>query len=1064
MSIFNPRKSTAPSTALELTLAVEPTVVELTKNDKYCVARLPALPAVLDDTTLILNGYTDNRTRHAVAVGESTIHVWNYRLTDSTPLVYEFPIDPSNVLPLAILTNPSSGARDPGVVIINTELGHVRFYESVQHAPALGIINNKSLEAQIGINARGGEHITLAENVEPAGIVVATSWKRVVLVTIRDFKNKPALLTTELLAPAKSLFLTGWLRPHGVDDKKVANEIVSIKSGAATNLSQEIIVQDSHGGFYKFVYQAAAADGVPYVDSKKTSRHGLASYFENNLDGFIPGSALNVKFLDLAPVTLENLTDMYAALILVADDFKGSGNRLFIVTVRIDDSGVLLYGSHRLTSYKLTPIASINKPKLYVPQGNSAFVVIDNVVILTDITQPGASARWEDAVVLSSSVNLIGLGHENPTRRSHPALVLLTGNSGVLRVERFPNTDPVDANTIIKSHIEQAIYYNELQAIDFDRSDDSTRVAQVIVDVANEVVSNTSPYLPKFLPSISDFLSKKASLLHELIKYTERNYPSLRAQVVPNILHSLEKTQVAYHLWKFVSKSTALQSELAKLIGPGDDVFRTFFSDRVSDINSVFTRFVEDLLSNGYATSELVHVLVQTMYYGVYENEHKFAAEIPVFRLWVFDTELLIRIEEVYTKAYCENGDFLPEQARADLIKLTEVLYFLCTNAISYMQWEGELPDQLAEYVRWYSLRKNEWMRALTKNNLVEEAMLIAEKYQDFSSLAEVLSTSEAANYEPYFDKYGYDFALSLYGYYLKSDNVKSLLLGFGEYNHYLQRYFDENPAKVAHVAWIRELLDGQFGAGSKTLIHSANAHANDFQDNRELKFALAKLAAVAAKKSGTIGLEDVVADADANLVQIGIQTHLYQDILRAVDGEVHLLSLEYILSNFINTSISTSRAAVEKAYPSFSTNRPLSKSDLISLLSVVKPSLYPQGFADALKVAEYLDQEDFSYHAQLVWLRVVNADDWLFLESTLANSDDYNKYLAHETALYKTLAAVSKAAVAELDKLVSTKGQSYNSFEDYINVDEDDSVHVFASNLDKYNLVAWIDALKADV
>ncbi|KAK7680132.1 hypothetical protein QCA50_016857 [Cerrena zonata] len=185
-------------------------VLELTKNDKYCVSKLPALPSVFNENNgeAVFNGYSDHLSNYSLVVASGSIYVWNYKSIDTTPLLFQFPLDKDSLdskLPLAILTNPSTGnSQDPGLVIINATTGDVKFYESVQHAPALGIINNKQLESNIPIQSRHGEYITLAENVEPAGIMVATSWKRVVLVTIRDFQSKPHLSTHELLSPSKS--------------------------------------------------------------------------------------------------------------------------------------------------------------------------------------------------------------------------------------------------------------------------------------------------------------------------------------------------------------------------------------------------------------------------------------------------------------------------------------------------------------------------------------------------------------------------------------------------------------------------------------------------------------------------------------------------------------------------------------------------------------------------------------------------------------------------------------------------------------------------------------------
>lgn len=125
--------------------------------------------------------------------------MWSYKLTDSIPLSIEFPIDKSRFkLPMAILTRPSSGTgQDPGLIIIDGISGLVKFYESVQHAPSLGLINDKSLELNLPL--KKNECIVVAENIEPSGIVIATNFNRCLLISLRDFKSKPQLGYLELL-------------------------------------------------------------------------------------------------------------------------------------------------------------------------------------------------------------------------------------------------------------------------------------------------------------------------------------------------------------------------------------------------------------------------------------------------------------------------------------------------------------------------------------------------------------------------------------------------------------------------------------------------------------------------------------------------------------------------------------------------------------------------------------------------------------------------------------------------------------------------------------------------
>lgn len=1148
MSIFKPRQSGGSSTNTPVPAAVADSNIstidtpkssphELTKNEKYCVSTLPALPPVLHNASEsnILNGYTDYRSNHAIVIDSEEIYVWNYKSTDPSPLCFQFPLEPLNgSIPLAILTTPSNGSTDdPGLVIINSETGLVKFYESVQHAPALGLINNKSLETYVNILSNHGEYITLAENIEPAGIAIATSWKRVVLVTLRDFKGKPQLSMTQLIGPSKSSSIFSGFFSRGPSDTKMNNEIVSIKSGKVSNngSTQEIIVQDSNGGFHNFTFHSLSANGVPYIESKKTVKHSIAPYLENNLDGFIPGSSFNIKFLDLWPLEVEQQENIYAALVFVYDNFKTESEKsLLVITLKIDQSGVLLYGSHRLTTYdKDIPISLVNKPRLYIPKpGVAAFVILDNAIILTDIKtnyidsqsiNTYYSPRWEDVVKLKSSVQLIGQGYENPSTSSNPSLILLTKNSGVIRVERFKEEDSemdvdVEANsndpiTIIKSHIEQGIFYNGSSTIDFDIKetyDDETTI-EAVKQIISDILYNKSPYLPAFLPSIKDFLRLKLNLFHELISYASRNFSQVFPQVLPIILKPLEMTDVSLNFYNFINNDQGhvdyYKSVLKDLIvkenildSPTDDLIRSFFSQGTEYINGILTDFIARLIADSTSLDTILDILVSTVYNGVFLNEQKYIMgnEVEIFRLWVFDTDLLIRLEEVFSNAYCgNNGDFeilSSTKIRSALLHLTETLYYLCTNAIQFMQWEGQSDEQLKEYLRWYRARKYDWIHALMKYGLNEEAITIAEKYQDFQSLAEVLESEKdqisntyvensveyitlLKRYELYFEKYEYKFASSLYDFYLKSDKIKSLLLNFDNYKPYLVRYFQENPKKTAEVAWIREVLDEDFALASKTLINSAEHDVDGFQNNRELKYSLGKLAAIAAKSgnSGDVNvrvLDEYVGDCENHLTLIEIQDAIYNEVLKSLHGEEQLITFDFVLSNYINRDIgSSAKEIIEPFFGRFSHSQQLSRNELIELSTLIKPSVtFSEGFANALKVsALLLNDQSFSYYCQLTWLRLLTTtDDWSIVKESQNLSDEESKKRLTNTILYKTLKKIGADSplVEELTALTESKGESVLNHEDgELNRK---LVKKLASQLSEYNLGGWIEALRADI
>lgn len=1027
MSIFKPRTIVKQSSTLP-TAAVH----ELTKNQHYCVSKLPALPSVFkSQADSFTNAYSDSESNYSLVINEDSIFVWCYKSTDATPLSIEFPIDKSIFqLPMAILTRPSSGTgQDPGLVILDSVSGLIKFYESVQHAPTLGLINDKSLE--IDIPLKKDEYITLAENVEPAGIVIATSLQRCILISLRDFKSKPQLGYMELLN--NEGFLQRFFKPE-------TNEIVAIRSGKITNHGtiQEILVLDSSGNFYLYNYNLFSATASPYVDKKKSFRQSIRVEFDA-----YPGSNQFATFLDIWPVD-----DIYLALCQIEQS-------LYLVTLRIDKSGALPFGSHKLKTANFPS----SKPKLYLPKpGKTAFVIIDNSVILTDLntsyiesknTLTYYKPRWEDVVRFKSSVEFVGSGFENQSPNSNPAVILISKNFGVVRIEKFPEsqTDTViEPLAIVKSHIEQAIFYSDVHEIDFDLSQrfEKDVIQRAIETIIEEILTSTSSYFPKTLPSISDLTNLKVKLYRKLIEYVKRNFD---ISIIPQIVENLEKTDVAHQMWTIVDANQEMKTVLETQLGD----IREFFTHNVADINPVLTKFIENLVEKDLPTVPLV---VKTLYNGVYLNEVEYVTQIS--KSWVFTTNLIIRAEEIFTRNFVESeGDPIVAY------HLVQVLYYFVNSAIAYMRLTPENKAHLQDYQIWYNNRKQYWIGVLLKAGLEKEATEIAEKYHDFASLARILdihqeetNSTDQSNYSKYFEEYGYSFASCVYDYYLEKNKIQELLLSFTNYKHLLLQYFKENPKKTANVSWIRYLLDSEFAEASNSLIVAAEE--NDSLDNQHIKYSLAKLSSVAS------GNGDNLKDINHELLIIK-----YQKIIKhliADNGRIEAIKKPTFTKNFVNQEIDKQfiEPIVDIYFDRFVGGFELNNSEIINLLTTVKPSISNKsGFSYAFKIAESIYNESIAnYYSSMVLVRLlVLGDEKLY---QVNDNDKTTKRKAKESALYKTLKQ-NPGAISKLDQLLNNPEINNAEYEDSITIKEfnESLLSQLTKQLGNAKFKSWVEAVK---
>lgn len=1075
-------------------------LTELTKTRKYCVSRLPALPShlnIVDGESC--NGYCDHLSGYFVAAQKSTISVWNYRSADSAPLAYQFPVeDASEYPPLAILTRPASAtSRDPGIVIVNCTSGNVRFYESVQHAPALGLIHSEASELQLPLQVKRGEYVTMAENLEPAGIVVATSWKRCILISLRNHKSRPQLALHELLAPYNSGLISRINIFKGLA-KADMDEIVSIKSAAILDddLSQEIIIQDSVGGFFLFTYQMVSPAGASQIATRPSIRQNILQGIESSIDGYLPGATPNLRIMDLWP-----LRDIYVCLCLIDDcTITGNEKNLVLVSAKIDDTGVLVCRSHRLTRYTYKfSIDSPQRPRLFIPEpGKTVFVTLGNTIIMTDIDEPYSQPsqiqyykpRWEDIFRLKLSIEVVGYGYENRATNINPALIALTANNGVLRIERFSESEDIDMDDAqttqtktLKSHIEQAVFYADSSAVDFDIVDDfpAETVVEAVFEISSEILHSSSPYLPPFLPSIKDYLTLKVSKYNSLLLFCERNFASLKPRLVPSLVESLEKVEVSMRLWEFIS-NTDYTSWVETIINEStreksEDPLRQFFNTGNLDINRVLAGLLEKMTKSNTPIAKLTKLTTDTLYDGVVLNEQKYIIE-PIFleKHWVYETDLLVRAEEIYTKAYCttntlSKGEHHSKEYLFEMTKFCDTLYYLVTTAIGIMLRESA-NEQLSEYTRWYKQRKRAWIDALLDADQVNSAYLLAEKYQDYLSLARILefdkdriipadgadSVQYAAlleKYNHYFLLFGEKFAFELFDFYIKTDKVQALFSDFAN-NPLLEQYFAFNKERAADVSWIKYLCDLDFPAAADALLSSVNK-ANENQESRQVKLLLAKLALLASGSTDANSLQE----AESGIVVTRVQNRFHEDLARAVHNNLSVLTFQFLRMNLVNSRIGAAdtQNVLEEPFERIVSNKPVELNDLINFLTLLKPSLASQNnFADALRVAKHAE-DSASYLEHIVWLRLLTlTDDWAVISQTKDKTDEFVKQRIRDTLLFKTLTKASPSsllslldhgvAIRDSDRAATLDGKLLTALK---------------SLVDKYDLATWTKSIIQD-
>lgn len=1108
--LFKPRK---PRTINETTkksllnhVKNSNSITELTKNDFYCISKLPALPSILSKSQTSLSGYSDNISNYSVTVSEEGIFVWSYQSTDISPLVIEFPIDDAEeiddkILPLAILTRPLNN-KEPGIVIINGRTGLLKFYKNVQHSPALGLINNKNFEITIPLKCNKGEFITFAENVEPAGIVVVTSWKRVILVSLRDYQNKPRLHCLELLKSSNIL------KFFNVGNDSINQDIVSIRPGKTfqNGVKQEIIIQEINGLIHSVTVNLASNNGLPNIDVSSSFKFAIGPYVESSVDGFNSLSNSNIQYLDIWKLNTTQTDNTFLILCLISDHFNKDSQSLVLVTAKIERSGVLVYGSHISNRFNGK---SVTKAKLFVPNPETtAFVIIDNSIILTDMdysyflskgTVLYYKPRWEDTINIKSDIDIIGFGYEDKSLESNPAIILLTSNFGVLRVERFNNDKIEDYSsnpqTLVKSHIEQAIFYsNSKAAIDFNLYENFNQavINLAIEEIIHEVINSTSQYLPNSLPTIKTLLDRKYQVLENLDKFVNENY-QVSESIKLQIIYGLEKVQFSNLFYSFLDKNDEYGKDskriLSKIITSeykdytnSKDIIRKFFNEKIESINYIFTKFINQAIEEDLNSIYLLDLVTTSLYDGVLDIDVNKVENIERRKSWIFETDVFFNIEKYFQTRFFTDSFVHPIEVRKNLSKLCNVFYYFINQAINYMNLE--LNNDLKTYSKWYNINKVKWIQILLSNQLIEEAIILVEHYKDFNSLSVILEDERdkiidtfgldsvqyndlIVKYYVYFEKYNYEFAESLFNYFLNNNKIQTLLTGFPRYKNLLDQFLDSNKDKVSSVAWISYLNDGKYVQSCESLLNSAQSFANESQSNQELKYSLAKLSAIASKNNDD--MDEKLFVIETKLILIRIQKSLYHyanEIFPNSEGNEEILFQSFI-KNYLNPRIdnSTLHAIFESSFEDFLHNKQLSENELIKYLTFVKPTAkFSNGFANAFKIASLFTNEiDYKITTKNIWCRLLAiTDNWDDLIKTDEKTDEFVKRKVQNSVIFKTITSFNDdKELLVLNELLSDEEDSFNDASILLSELNKTYFNIARRNIEKYNILEWIKSVK---
>lgn len=1007
----------------------------LTENERYVVKRLAPDLSTLPVDSKNCEGLVDTHSGKALVNDNDFLYIWDYYSSQRNTNFCRIPLHEEHIVlkhePKCLITWPAamddttqmfaenSGSAFGGVCIIHRKNGQLIYYEDIDSINNLHLQLSHSKAYTVNLKLKENESISQAINCEPAGIVIATSLGRVVFVTIRDSSGKPNVRVKQQLVKPQQGFFFSTFNP--------SNEVVSLKMGPIVGRGERLLYIVTKGGNFQMWHLSVSISSYKRLDVQ------LFDQILESLQDLYPFARGSLQVLNSHPL----FPDSSSVHIVLSSIANGHEMYYILSTIVFDEKtrSFTIFSTYRLNTYVKNFVDK--KPELFIPAAvgeplsdtTTVFILFEDAVVLTQVSSKLDSSyplrrKWEDIISFRDDMNLIGSGYDSES------IYVMSKEIGVLEIsvtgEINQSEKSMEEVRFVKSHVDQAVYFSGISSnpIEFNLPKGiSLEVDEIETDLhscSDEIFYSKGKYIPPMMNTLTQHLNLRVDLFKNLLNFVEQNFnfkvsPLEKLKLLQNfeILNCSLKLCVRLknlpelnEIWKktLKLKNSNLTSE-------------SLFIHHLDVFPKLFSQFLVQLTNKSTPASiplktAVVDLLIECVYNGILEEGEK-QIRYDLFKLdpLELDTQLPWFIN--YENLESINGSFLDfkfssqvisAEDKNRLLTLTKILYYLFNQAnLWFKEYPPRQETELFGKFQFLFLNSHlSWNQALLDSELKQEALQIAEFYQDFEALVETLesldkSVSQEA-YFYYFNKFGYQFGSTVFKYYIDQNKLDDLFYRFPDQHDMLVEFLGSSN-KYDEVAWIQEILDRKYEAASTTLCDMSVGGTKEGQllEQRQIYLNIAKLTGL---------MNEPIPLDRLNAIQSDLDT---------LDGQRNLLSKLQdprikLASRFVGTPF-------EKLFQ-FLTGRIEQHQDLSLRFLVEVYSMLDDtdSFYCALKLIAFngdsLGYEHKKFLVAMVWRRCILRDDW---NSTKDNTQSslYHilcKYFSEE--LFKTNLALPSYAL----------------------------------------------------
>lgn len=886
----------------------------LTENDKYVVKRLTPDLSSLPLNEEYLEGTVDVFLGKALVNDADHLYIWDYQSTQRNVNFSRVPLhEESEVLsspPKCLFTRPSavddstqmfldnSAGSSGGICIIHRKNGQFIYYEDIDSINNLHLQLSKNKAHTLQLNLKDDEVVKQAINCEPAGIVITTSHERLLFIAIRDSTGRPHVKVKQQLIKSQRGFFF-----HSLNAYK---EIVSLKNGPIVGRGERLLYMITRGGDLQTWQLSVGSHSFKRVEIN------IYEQILESLQDLYPFAHGSLQILSSHPL----FSDTSSAHLILSSIQNDKETYYILSTILLDEktNSFTIFSTYRLNTY-VSPCGD-NKPKLYIPDYlgtevrhmTTVFVLFSDAVVLTQVSSNLDSTyplrrKWEDIVSFRDDVNVIGSGY------SSDSVYLIDKKIGVMEVsliEREKSEAEEDVG-FVKSHIDQAIYFSDLSPspIEFnlpkELSLENDEVEDDLKLASDEIFFSSGKYIPPMLNTLVQHLSLRVELHAKLLKFVEENFnyrisPQAKLDLLERfeimncclkLFGSLEGSSELTEVWNSVLSSTKGNLDMEILVRNHLDKFPQIFANFLAKLTNeslssrslAFKGAAIDLLDNCVYEATLEQGEKSIRYGELKLDPLEISRDLP----WFVSLEGLKAINDLFFDFKFSLAS-PTEHDKERIVVLTKILYYCFSQAKLWFK-EGENREKLQLHQKIEDMyRENHvnWVHVLFEFGLQEFSLQIADFYHDMESLVETLEQLDVdesqETYSQYFNKFGYDFAKTLFNYYIEQGKLRDLFNRFPEQHELLVKFLNSSK-QYGYVSWIQEILDEQYSKASETLVQVAAGKAGIDKpiDDRQFQLSIAKLTALAEDNS--LDHESTINKIQSDLDIIDGQNDLAQRI-----------------------------------------------------------------------------------------------------------------------------------------------------------------------------------------